>query len=58
MGTLESRVLVTARRLKDKGVTAPEEFPEPATIDQTPRPLGSREIAGLFDEQPVDVTKD
>jgi DNA recombination protein RmuC len=51
VGTLESRVLVTARRLKDKGVTAAEEFPEPATIDQTPRPLGSREISGLFDEQ-------
>ncbi len=50
VGTLESRVLVTARRLKDKGVTTGEDFPEPATIDQTPRPLGSREIAGLFDE--------
>ena len=49
VGTLESRVLVTARRLKDKGVTTGEDFPEPATIDQTPRPLGSREIAGLFD---------
>ena len=51
VGTLESRVLVTARRLKDKGVTAGEDFPEPATIDQTPRPLGSREITGLFDDQ-------
>ena len=28
VGTLESRVLVTARRLKDKGVTASEEFRE------------------------------
>ena len=27
VGSLESRVLVTARRLKDKGVTAPEELP-------------------------------
>jgi DNA recombination protein RmuC len=54
VGTLESRVLVTARRLKDKGVTAPGEFPEPETIDQTPRPLGAPELAGLFDDEPID----
>ncbi len=51
VGTLESRVLVTARRLKDKGVTAAEEFPELPTIDHTPRPLGAPELVGLFDEQ-------
>ena len=50
VGTLESRVLVTARRLKDKGVTASEEFPELETVDQTPRLLGAPEIVGLFDE--------
>lgn len=54
VGTLESRVLVTARRLKDKGVTAPEEFPEPETIDHTPRPLGAPELVGLFDDEPID----
>jgi DNA recombination protein RmuC len=54
VGTLESRVLVTARRLKDKGVTASGEFPEPETIDQTPRPLGAAELVGLFDDEPVD----
>jgi DNA recombination protein RmuC len=54
VGTLESRVLVTARRLKDKGVTATEEFPEPETIDQTPRPLGAPELIGLFDDEPID----
>jgi DNA recombination protein RmuC len=54
VGTLESRVLVTARRLKDKGVSAPEEFPEPETIDQTPRPLGAPELTGLFDDEPID----
>ena len=51
VGTLESRVLVTARRLKDKGVTAAEEFPELQTIDHTPRPLGAPELVGLFDDQ-------
>ena len=54
VGTLESRVLVTARRLKDKGVSAPDEFPEPEPIDETPRPLGAPELVGLFDEEPID----
>jgi DNA recombination protein RmuC len=54
IGSLESRVLVTARRLKDMGVTAPEELPELETIDHTPRPLGAPELVGLFDDEPVD----
>jgi DNA recombination protein RmuC len=54
IGSLESRVLVTARRLKDKGVTAPEELPELATIDHTPRPLGAPALVGLFDDDPVE----
>jgi DNA recombination protein RmuC len=54
VGALESRVLVTARRLKDKGVTAPEDFPEPEAVDQTPRPLGAPELVGLFDDEPID----
>ena len=54
VGTLESRVLVTARRLKDKGVTTVDDFAELETIDQSPRPLGAPELVGLFDDQPVD----
>jgi DNA recombination protein RmuC len=54
VGSLESRVLVTARRLKDKGVTAPEDLPELDTIDHTPRPLGAPELTGLFDDEPVE----
>ena len=50
VGTLETRVLVTARRLKDKGVTAPEELPDLETIDEAPRPLGAPQLTGLFDE--------
>jgi DNA recombination protein RmuC len=50
VGTLETRVLVTARRLKDRGVTATEELPDLETIDQTPRPLGAPQLTGLFDE--------
>lgn len=54
VGTLESRVLVTARRLKDKGVTPSEEFRELEAIDQTPRMLGAPELVGLFDDEPLD----
>jgi DNA recombination protein RmuC len=50
VGTLESRVLVTARRLKDKGVSAGDELPEVEVIDETPRAPGTRQLAGLFDE--------
>jgi DNA recombination protein RmuC len=55
VGTLESRVLVTARRLKDKGVTPSEEFHEIETIDQTPRLLGAPELVGLFDDATLDA---
>ena len=50
VGTLETRVLVTARRLKDKGVTAPDEIPDLEVIDETPRPLGAPQLTGLFDD--------
>ena len=55
VGTLESRVLVTARRLKDKGVTVSEEFRELEPVDQTPRLLGAPELVGLFDDATVDA---
>ena len=60
VGSLESRVLVTARRLKDKGISAPEELPELETIDHTARALGAPELIGLFDDEPVDgvIVKD
>jgi DNA recombination protein RmuC len=54
IGSLESRVLVTARRLKDSGITAPEALPELSPIDHTARPLGAPELVGLFDDDPVE----
>ena len=54
VGSLESRVLVTARRLKEKGIPAPEELPELEVIDHTARSLGAPELVGLFDDEPVD----
>ena len=55
VGTLETRVLVTARKLKDRGVTATEEFREVETIDITPRLLGAPELVGLFDDVPAEA---
>ncbi|HSC26964.1 MAG TPA: DNA recombination protein RmuC [Vicinamibacterales bacterium] len=54
VGSLESRVLVTARRLKEKGIVAPEELPDLETIDHSARPLGAPELTGLFDDDTVD----
>jgi hypothetical protein len=48
-------VLVTARKLKDKGVTASEEFREVETVDITPRLLGAPELVGLFDDVPAEA---
>ena len=50
VGTLETRVIVTARRLKDKGISVAEELPDLETIDQVPRPLGAPQLTGLFDD--------
>jgi DNA recombination protein RmuC len=60
VGSMESRVLVTARRLKEKGIPAPEEMPELEVIDHRARALGAPELVGLFDDEPVDgvVVKD
>jgi len=48
VASLESRVLVTARRLKDLGVRGVDEVPEVATIDVTPRAPRAPELTGLF----------
>jgi DNA recombination protein RmuC len=54
VGSLESRVLVTARRLKDTGISASEALPDLAPIDQSARPLGAPELVGLFEEEGSD----
>ena len=48
VGTLESRVLVTARKFKDLGVAANIPIPELTPVDQTPRSLQAPEHADLF----------
>jgi DNA recombination protein RmuC len=46
-GSFESRVLVTARRMKDLNVTTADELPEAETIDTVPRVLKQIGLMGL-----------
>ena len=48
VGTLESRVLVTARKFKELGVAANDPIPELSPVDHTPRALQAPEHADLF----------
>ncbi|HIE93099.1 MAG TPA: DNA recombination protein RmuC [Acidobacteria bacterium] len=48
VGTIESRVLVTARRFKELGVSATEPIPETPLVERRPRPLQAPEMADLF----------
>jgi DNA recombination protein RmuC len=48
VGALESRVLVTARRLSDLGVVAAE-LPAPASVQDTTRPLSAPELVTAAD---------
>ena len=59
-GTIESRVLVTARRFKELGVSAAEPIPEVDTVERTPRPLQAPEMADLFggSDDPEDEHRD
>jgi DNA recombination protein RmuC len=49
-GSFESRVLVTARRMKDLDVTTAEELPPAETIDTVPRVLRQIGLMGLPEE--------
>ncbi len=46
-GSFESRVLVTARRLKELEVTTAAELPAAETIDKVPRVLRQANLLGL-----------
>jgi len=50
VGTLERRVLVTARRFRDLGVRTTDEIHEPAQTEVTPRALQAPEMTDLFGE--------
>jgi DNA recombination protein RmuC len=46
VGTLESRVLVTARKIREKGATTAPEIPVVETLDRVPRPLNAPDLLG------------
>ena len=49
-GSFESRVLVSARRLKELDVTTAEELPQAEPIDTVPRVLKQAGLMGLPDD--------
>jgi len=51
VGSMESRVLVTARKFEELGVAAPEGLPEPPEVDQRARVLHAPEVRALPDGQ-------
>jgi DNA recombination protein RmuC len=62
VGTLEARVLVTARRFTELGVTGREPIEELSPVDRTPRKLQAPEHSELFgdlvDPETVDVAEE
>jgi len=47
-GTLENRVLVTARRIKEKGATADDEIPILEPVELAPRSIQAPELLGVL----------
>jgi DNA recombination protein RmuC len=50
VASLESRVLVTARRFRELGAAHGEDIPEVQVVDKTTREIQAPEIKSLFDE--------
>ena len=51
VGSLETRVLVAARRFRELGAAHGDEIPEVLVVDKATRELQAPEIRGLFDEE-------
>lgn len=54
IGTIEGRVLVTARRFRDMGVSTPAELEEVRTVQVAVRDIRAPELTGLFDDETVE----
>ena len=54
VGTLETRVLISARRFRELGGGSKEAIPESSGIDQAPRKIQSEELAEAEPAQDLD----
>lgn len=52
VGSLESRVLVTARRFHELGAAAGDELPETQTVERQARALTAEELVGVGSDEP------
>jgi DNA recombination protein RmuC len=53
--SVESRVLVTARKFREMGVSTAEDLPELEPIERVPQVVGQPEIAGLIEDEDVET---
>jgi DNA recombination protein RmuC len=53
VGSLETRVLVAARRFRELGAAHGDEIPEVQVVDKATRELQAPEIRGLFDDEEI-----
>jgi DNA recombination protein RmuC len=52
--SMESRVLVTARKFREMGVTSPDELPDLEPVERVPQAVGQPQLVGLVDEGDID----
>ena len=58
VASMESRVLVTARRFRDLGAATGDDIPPVETVEKTPRELQAPEVRTLFEDLDVARTED
>ena len=52
--SMETRVLVTARKFREMGVSSPDELPDLEPVERVPQVVGQPEIAGLIEDEDVE----